>query len=172
MSHDGNLAYLHAAIPCAEGSWSSQPSQHVRARLTPPTNFLGCEVAAPNPQRSAGGVGAVRGDGGSGLHDDRPPSSSSRLTGMRRSRPNHEERASSAAGTAVAYPIPDGFAAVQRTGKEVESRMGAVAWGLKPAPRFPSPLIKPSVPISGTRLSDWLHPKAHDGRPLDAGVQR
>jgi hypothetical protein len=22
------------------------------------------------------------------------------------------------------------------------------------------------VPISGTRLSDWLHRKAHDGRPL------
>jgi hypothetical protein len=55
---------------------------------------------------------------------------------------------------------------------EVESRMGAVAWGLWPALRFPSPLIKPSVPISGTRLSDWLHHKAHDGRPLDAGVQR
>jgi hypothetical protein len=56
--------------------------------------------------------------------------------------------------------------------KLVESRMGAVAWGRWPAPRFPSPLIKPSVPISGTRLSDWLHHKAHDGRPLYAGVQR
>src|SRR6476646_5359014 len=43
----------------------------------------------------------------------------------------------------------------------VESRMGAVAWGLWPTPRFPSPLIKPGVPISGTRLSDWLHRKAH-----------
>ena len=60
-----------------------------------------------------------------------------------------------------------------RTGDAmVESRMGAVAWGLWPALRFPSPLIKPSVPISGTRLSDWLHRKALDGRPLDAGVQR
>jgi len=39
--------------------------------------------------------------------------------------------------------------------------MGAVAWGLWPTPRFPSPLIKPGVPISGTRLSDWLHRKAH-----------
>jgi hypothetical protein len=55
---------------------------------------------------------------------------------------------------------------------KVESRMGAVAWGLWPALRLPSPLIKPSVPISGTRLSDWLHHKAHDGRPLDAGVAR
>ena len=24
-----------------------------------------------------------------------------------------------------------------------------------------TPLIKPGVPISGTRLSDWLHRKAH-----------
>jgi hypothetical protein len=44
---------------------------------------------------------------------------------------------------------------------KVESRMGAVAWGLWPTPRFPSPLIKPDEPISGIRLSDWLHRKAH-----------
>jgi hypothetical protein len=54
----------------------------------------------------------------------------------------------------------------------VESKMGAVAWGLWPALRFPSPLIKPCVRVSRTRLSDWLHHKAHDGRPLDAGVVR
>ena len=36
----------------------------------------------------------------------------------------------------------------------VESRTGAVAWGLWPTLRFPSPLIKPNVPISGIRLSD------------------
>ena len=30
--------------------------------------------------------------------------------------------------------------------------MGAVAWGLWPTPRFPSPLIEPDVPISGIRL--------------------
>src|SRR5262245_3272258 len=59
-----------------------------------------------------------------------------------------------------------------RTGAVVESRMGAVAWGRWPAPRFPSPLIEPDVRISRIRLSDWLHPKAHDGRPLDAGVRR
>src|SRR5215471_6172025 len=52
----------------------------------------------------------------------------------------------------------------------VESRMGAVAWGLRPSPRFPSPLIKPDVPISGIRLSGWLHRKAHDG-PLGASVR-
>jgi hypothetical protein len=40
--------------------------------------------------------------------------------------------------------------------------MGAVAWGLWPAPRFPSPLIEPEHPISGVRLSEWLHCEAHD----------
>src|SRR5262249_38363023 len=64
----------------------------------------------------------------------------------------------------------DRIAAAPRTENVVESRMGAVAWGLRPTLRFPSPLIKPSVPISGTRLSDWLHHKTHDGRPLYAGV--
>ena len=54
----------------------------------------------------------------------------------------------------------------------VESRIGAVAWGLWPTLRFPSPLIKPNVPISGIRLSDWLQHKAHDGRPREAGVVR
>jgi len=48
----------------------------------------------------------------------------------------------------------------------VESRMGAVAWGLWPTPRFPSPLIKPDVPISGIRLSDRLHRNARDGTAL------
>jgi hypothetical protein len=38
--------------------------------------------------------------------------------------------------------------------------------------RFPSPLIEPDLPISGIRLSDWLHRKAHGGRPLQAGVSR
>ena len=38
--------------------------------------------------------------------------------------------------------------------------------------RFPSPLIEPDVPISGIRLSDWLHRKAHGGRPLQADVSR
>jgi hypothetical protein len=45
--------------------------------------------------------------------------------------------------------------------QSVESRMGAVTWGLWPASRFPSPLIKPDEPISGIRLSDWLHREAH-----------
>src|ERR1700716_2805027 len=55
----------------------------------------------------------------------------------------------------------NGRAAAVAMSELVESRMGAVAWGLWPTPRFPSPLIKPGVPISGTRLSDWLHRKAH-----------
>lgn len=41
----------------------------------------------------------------------------------------------------------------------VESRLGAVASML----RFPTPLIEPDMPISGIRLSDWIHPKAHSG---------
>jgi hypothetical protein len=42
----------------------------------------------------------------------------------------------------------------------VESRMGAVAWGLWPTLRFPSPLIETDVPISGIRLSNWFHREA------------
>jgi hypothetical protein len=56
--------------------------------------------------------------------------------------------------------------------QKAESRMGAVAWGRWPTPRFPSPLIEPDVPISGIRLSDRLHRKAHDMRPIDTGVAR
>ena len=40
---------------------------------------------------------------------------------------------------------------------QVESRSGAVTHH---ALRLPSPLIKPDVPISGIRLSDWFHPAA------------
>jgi hypothetical protein len=43
----------------------------------------------------------------------------------------------------------------------VEERLGAVASKL----RFPTPLIEPDLPISGIRLSDWIHPKAHGGGP-------
>jgi hypothetical protein len=57
------------------------------------------------------------------------------------------------ARSAVA-PIRNGH---QAADVMVESRMGAVAWGLWPALRFPSPLIEPDVPVSGIRLSDWLH---------------
>ena len=38
----------------------------------------------------------------------------------------------------------------------VESRLGA-STDAKRHPRFPTPLIKPDVPISGIRLSDWFH---------------
>jgi hypothetical protein len=34
--------------------------------------------------------------------------------------------------------------------------------GLLASRRFSSPLIEPDVPISGIRLSDWFHRKAHD----------
>ncbi len=54
----------------------------------------------------------------------------------------------------------------------VESRMGAGADRRAP-PRFPSPLIKPDVPISGIRLSDWLHRRLTNGRyPSDPGAAR
>ena len=46
---------------------------------------------------------------------------------------------------------------------QVESRMGAVAWGRWPTPRFPSSLIEPDVRRYRIRLSDWLHREAHDG---------
>jgi hypothetical protein len=49
--------------------------------------------------------------------------------------------------------------------------MGAVAWGNLPTLRFPSPLIKPNVPISGIRLSDWLHREAHGESPNRARFQ-
>ena len=48
--------------------------------------------------------------------------------------------------------------------------MGAVAWGQWPTPRFPSPLIEPEVPISGVRLSDWLHCRP-TARHIRAGVR-
>src|ERR1017187_4220938 len=38
-------------------------------------------------------------------------------------------------------------------------------------PRFPSPLIKPDMPISGIRLSDWLHPRLTSARPVVLGAQ-
>src|SRR5215471_17197406 len=39
--------------------------------------------------------------------------------------------------------------------------MDAVAWGLWPTPRFPSPLIELDVRISRIQLSDWFHREAH-----------
>jgi hypothetical protein len=44
--------------------------------------------------------------------------------------------------------------------------MGAVAWGLRPSLRFPSPLIELDVPISGIQLSDWIHLATVDGAPI------
>ena len=53
----------------------------------------------------------------------------------------------------------------------VESRRGAVARPVGSF-RFPSPLIKPDVPISGIRLSDWLHRKARGGGPRCTRLRR
>jgi hypothetical protein len=49
----------------------------------------------------------------------------------------------------------------------VEEWRGAV-W-LCPTVRFHSPLIEPDVPISGIRLSDWLH-RMSFGSSVHAGV--
>ena len=48
----------------------------------------------------------------------------------------------------------------------VEERRGSL--GHSAAPRLPSPLIKPDVPISSIRLSDWLHLNAIGGLALFA----
>ena len=56
-------------------------------------------------------------------------------------------------------------------GGRVEERRGSL--GHAATPRFPSPLIKPDVPISSIRLSDWLHVKAIGGlAPLFAARLR
>src|SRR5712691_7770923 len=54
---------------------------------------------------------------------------------------------------------------------QVESRTGAGTDAEAP-PRFPSPLIKPDVPISGIRLSDWLHRRLTHARLLAPGAGR
>ncbi len=49
-------------------------------------------------------------------------------------------------------------AANGRDGRVEDGRGGL---GHAATPRFPSPLIEPDVPISGIRLSDWLHRGTH-----------
>ena len=60
----------------------------------------------------------------------------------------------------------------RRGARRVEKRRGGSPWGLL---RFPFPLIKPDVPISGIRLSDWLHVRhtaaAQYARVADAARQ-
>jgi hypothetical protein len=56
------------------------------------------------------------------------------------------------------------IAARKRTSREVgDGRVedGRGSLGHSATLRFPSPLIKPDVPISGIRLSDWFHREAH-----------
>src|SRR5258708_27141785 len=106
-------------------------------------------------------------DGGTG-----PTSFSGRADRSLSTRPSKRSRRVRLYPLAILCKSCGAIEVIMQRSVMVESRMGAVAWGLWPTPRFPSPLVKPVVPISGTRLSDWLHRKAHDGRPLDAGVQR
>src|SRR6266568_1611366 len=55
-----------------------------------------------------------------------------------------------------------------RTGSS-SVEVGRERWRRAP-PRFPSPLIKPDVPISGIRLSDWFHRRLTYARPLALGA--
>src|SRR5215468_8757746 len=79
----------------------------------------------------------------------------------------HHRTQCGAVRLAIGLPLtpanPFGAGRMRTAEGEVESRMGAVAWGLWPTLRFPSPLIEPDVPISGIRLSDWFHRKARAG---------
>jgi hypothetical protein len=52
----------------------------------------------------------------------------------------------------------------------VEQRGGSL--GHAASPRFPCPLIKPDGPISGIRLSGWLHRRAHGGSPRCTRLSR
>jgi hypothetical protein len=56
----------------------------------------------------------------------------------------------------LGVPAPSVVGAVRPASAIVESRTSAGADGKAPS-RFPSPLIKPDVPISSIRLSDRLH---------------
>ena len=69
-------------------------------------------------------------------------------------------------------PITGGIAALRQWSAWVEFEDGRGSLGPMASASFPIPAIKPSVPFSGTRLSDWLRHKAHDRRPLDAGAAR
>jgi hypothetical protein len=65
-------------------------------------------------------------------------------------------------GAATAGDLP-----ARQGRKPVESRAGAGASGSRPS-RFLPPLVKPDVPISGIRLSDWLHRRTRGHGPLQA----
>ncbi len=49
----------------------------------------------------------------------------------------------------------------RRTSENGRVEDGRGSLGHSATPRFPSPLIEPDVPISGIRLSDWLHRETH-----------
>jgi hypothetical protein len=58
----------------------------------------------------------------------------------------------------------------RRGARRVEEGRGCL--GHAATHRFPSPLIKPDVPISGIRLSDQLHREAHGGGPMCTRLRR
>src|SRR5882724_7626967 len=66
-------------------------------------------------------------------------------------------------------PLERGIACGTILPYRVESRKSAVR-GLLAAARFPSPLIKPDVPVSSIRLSDRLHHRLTEVSPRKDAV--
>ena len=58
-----------------------------------------------------------------------------------------------------------GLLATNATNRPSRVEEGRGGLGRLASLRFPSPLIEPDLRISRIRLSDWLHRKAHGGRP-------
>ncbi len=74
-------------------------------------------------------------------------------------RVNRVGGAMSADRQVILQKLPLRRSAVKRQEGRVEDGRGGL--GHAATPRFPSPLIEPDVPISGIRLSDWLHRGTH-----------
>ncbi len=82
------------------------------------------------------------------------------MSGRRTSLMGHPEPSDHVSGAAAITLTPDAPACCRhRREGRVEDGRGSL--GHSATPRFPSPLIKPNVPISGIRLSDWFHREAH-----------
>src|SRR5262249_30790911 len=59
--------------------------------------------------------------------------------------------------------VPIGLTCALRAFRVGRVEYGRGRLGHAATRRFPSPLVEPDVPISGIRLSDWLHREAHNG---------
>ena len=115
-----------------------------------------------------GSYGSVRGARGNSRpyrESERPTVKTTRLTHLGRQRALADRRPLNARkiqSIDQAPPVPRSSSATVEllNGKgRVEDGRGSL--GHSATLRFPSPLIEPDVPVSGIRLSDWLHRKAH-----------